>query len=393
MLALLAPAAFAAPPPDAEAPAPPVVHAAWGQGLKVNGDDFSLQVRARAQLRAAVFVPGEEGADPEAAAMVRRLRLVMTAKNPSRNLQLSLQLGFAPRDMESDLMVPLYDAVATWTPLRDLGVRAGQMKVPFNRESVVSSSALQFVDRSVNNATLNLDRDIGVQLFSDDLFGIGGRLGYQLGVYNGDGRNRVVGDTGFLYVARVDVRPLGTFEDINAQADLGRKRPPRLDLGVAAARNIGTVRARSTSGDTLDVPFTYDHGAVDLVFKAKGFSLHGEAIVRRATETSARATLDDGTEVTATSGSAWGWSAQAGYVFPGGWEPVVRYATVMPMAALDGRAVPDEPAVPSETEARAGLNWYVQGHDLKVQLDAGLLGGDAHPDGDVEVRLQSQLFF
>jgi hypothetical protein len=84
---------------------------------------------------------------------------------------------------------------------------------------------------------------------------------------------------------------------------------------------------------------------------------------------------------------------QAGYVFPGGWEPVLRYATVTPIVALDGAALPDEPVVASETEARAGLNGYVQGHDLKIQLDAALLGGDAHTDGDVEVRLQTQLFF
>jgi hypothetical protein len=49
--------------------------------------------------------------------------------------------------------------------------------------------------------------------------------------------------------------------------------------------------------------------------------------------------------------------------------------------------------VEDETEVRLGLNWYVQGHELKLQLDGARLGGSAHPDGDLEARLQTQVFF
>jgi phosphate-selective porin OprO/OprP len=367
------------------ADAPSTATASWGQGVTVSGDDLSLQIRARAQLRAALLDPGAAEAPLEAAVAVRRMRITLLAKDPSRDLQLYVQLGLAPQDMESDLLVPLRDAVVTWSPLRDLGVKAGQMKVPFNRERVVSSGALQFVDRSVTNAALNLDRDVGVQLYSDDLLGLGGRVGYQLAVYNGDGRNRFVGDTGLLYVARLDVRPLGPFDDLNAQADLDREGAPRLDVGAAVARNVGTVRERSTTGDTLAVPFTYDHGAVDLVFKARGVSLHAEGIARRATQARGSAEVDGVTQA-AVSGSAWGASVQGGYVFPGGWEPVARCATVQPIPGMDT-------SVESEIELRGGLNWYVQGHDLKLQLDVARLGGDAHPGGDVEGRLQAQVFF
>jgi hypothetical protein len=313
------------------------------------------------------------------------MRINLNLKNPSRDLQFVVQLGLAPQDMEPDLLVPVRDATMIWTPLRDLGVKFGQHKVPFNRERVVSSASLQFVDRSITNAELNLDRDVGVQLFSDDLLGLGERIGYQVGVYNGDGRNRFVGDAGLLYVGHVDLRPLGAFDDLRTQGDLDPKAGPRLALGAGLARNVDTVRARSTTSDTLPLAFTYEHASADVVYKGHGLSLHGEALYRKADAGTATGAVD-GVAVTTTSRSAWGWSAMGGYVLGGRWEPVARYAVVHPLEGIAS-------AVLAETELRVGLNWYVQGHDLKVQADAGRLRGEARPDGDLDVRLQTQVNF
>ncbi len=376
-----------ASPAHAEAPAAKDtdVEARFGEGITIKGDDLSVQLRARAQVRATLTRPGEDAAALEPSAAIRRMRLNLNVKNPSRDLQFIVQLGLAPQDMEPDLLIPVRDATLIWTPLRDLGVKFGQHKVPFNRERVVSSGSLQFVDRSITNAELNLDRDVGIQLFSDDLFGLGERLGYQVGVYNGDGRNRFVGNDGLLYVAHVDVRPLGAFADLRSQGDLDREAGPRLALGAGVARNADTVRARSTTSDTLPLAFTYEHAAADVVFKGHGLSLHGEVLYREA-DKGTHVQDVDGVTVTTTSRSAWGWSAMGGYVLGGRWEPVARYAVVTPIDGMDSAALP-------ETEARVGLNWYVQGHDLKVQADAARLGGDAHPDGDLDVRLQTQVYF
>lgn len=380
-VALLATLAFAEDAVD------PMIEAELGKGVVAHGnEDFSFQIRGRAQTRFTFEQPGAEDADPETYFQVRRLRLVFLAKVPAQDIQLYIQLGVAPPDMESDLLVPLRDAVVTWSPLRDFGLKIGQQKVPFNRERVISSSALQFVDRSIVNAELTLDRDMGVQAFSNDLFGLGDHLAYQVGIFNGDGRNRFVGDTGLLYVARLEVRPFGKFDDSYVQADVERAPEPRMAIGLGVARNTDSVRERSTHSGTFEyAAFTYDHAEADVLFKASGFSVLGEAIYRRADRGEVTTSIEGGS-LTETSRSAWGWSAAGGYVFPNGMEPSVRVAQVHPLEDIATDIVSDQ-------EIRAAFSWYFHGHDLKWQTDYGLLGGDAHPDGDHEIRTQLQVYF
>ncbi len=378
MLAWVAGVALAQPAAD---PVDPMIEAELGKGVVLHGnEDFSFQIRGRAQER--VTFEKEADLDPTVAFQVRRLRLVLLTKIPAADLQMYVQLGFSPQDMESDLLIPLRDAAVTWSPVRDLNVRVGQMKVPFSRERVVSSSALQFVDRSINNAELTLDRDVGVQLFSNDLFGAGERLSYTIGVFNGDGRNRVADVPGVLAVARIEIRPFGAFDDAYVQADIGRDPQPRLSIGASVARNTNTVRERSTSGGTYEgATFTYDHAEADVMFKAAGFSFLGEGMLRSADRAEV---VTDG--VTETSRSALGWSAAAGFMLSDHLEPAVRVAEVRPLEGIGT-------AIELDREVRVGFNVYFQGHDLKLQTDYGYLGGDVHPDGTHEVRSQLQVYF
>jgi len=67
---------------------------------------------------------------------------------------------------------------------------------------------------------LNLDRDVGVQLFSRSL--LNDKLGYTLGLFGGEGRNRLGREAGFLYSARVELWPFGQFDDV-PEGDLQRR--------------------------------------------------------------------------------------------------------------------------------------------------------------------------
>lgn len=352
----------------------PTVEAELGQGVTVSGSagGASFQLRGRLQQRVSAKWDGN---DVGVAFQVRRLRLVFIGRVPQQSLQFYIQLGLSPQDSDLSFPTPLADASVAWTPVRDFGLRVGQQKVPFNRERVVSSSALQFPDRSLANGEFNLDRDVGVQAFSNDLFGWDGRLSYQLGVFNGDGRNRAIGDRGLLYIARLEVRPLGVFPDSYAQADIDRG-PPRLALGAAVVRNSASDRARSNHGDTYDgVTFSHDQAEMDALFKAYGFSLHAEALARRSTP-------DQNSGILPRSG--WGWSAASGYVFPSGLEPALRISEVYPLQNVAS-------AVEPSRELRAGLSWYGHGHDLKLQTDLGRVAvGDS---AVVEARSQLQVYF
>ncbi|MBN8609589.1 MAG: hypothetical protein J0L92_03340 [Deltaproteobacteria bacterium] len=375
-------------------PTPPVA-VAWGRGLTFHSDDdrFSLQIRGRLQAQAFVE-SGVSDADPASVDfLVRRARLVFRGHLLDANLEYYVQLGLAPRDMEPDLLIPVRDAQIAWTGLRDMNVRVGVMKVPFSRERVISSSSLQLVDRSIVNAELAVDRDNGVQLYSNDLFGLGGYLGYQLGVFGGDGRLRVNNDLGLLYVARVQVQPFGRFDDSYIESDLTREERLRLSIGVGFAYNEDTNRRRRTTTDFYQLArFSYFHGEADLILKYAGFSLQAELLLRQVDGAASATNLDaQGMEIVETSGSALGWFAQAGYLFD--FAPVeiaARVADIYPQGPS---------AVHASREVTVGFSWYPMGHDLKLQLDGSYLSTARESTGVTSLterfqgRVQVQAYF
>lgn len=388
------------PAPEAEPAedATPAVSAEWGQGLVFHSDDdlFSMQIRGRMQIQGFVE-SGVSSSDPASADfMIRRARLVFRGHLLDAHLEYYVQLGLAPRDMEPDLLIPVRDAQIAWTGLRDLSIRAGVMKVPFSRERVISSSSLQLVDRSIVNAELALDRDNGLQLYSNDLFGLGGYLGYQLGVFGGDGRLRVNNDLGLLYVARIQVQPFGRFEDGYSEADLTREERLRVSLGGGFAYNEDTNRRRRTTTDFYQgARFNYMHAEGDLILKYAGFSLQSEVLWRQVDGPAQVTTTIGGVDVTETAGGAIGWFVQAGYLFD--FAPVeiaARFADIVPV-----HAGPILSAVHPSREITVGLSWYPMGHDLKLQLDGSYLATERSSMGVTttqerfQARLQAQAYF
>ncbi len=315
------------------------------------------------------------------------MRLVFLGNLGSPHLQFYVQLGFAPGDLERDQPNPIRDAVITWLPTPSFGLRVGQTKVPFNRERVISSSALQLVDRSIVNAELNLDRDVGVQVFHNDLFGLDGRLGFQAGVFGGDGRNRLNRDVGLLYVARVQAQPTGRFDDAYSEADLVRSATPRLSFGAGVAYNQDAHRARSTHGNffQLDEGFDVLHVEADLAFKWAGFSLLAEMLWRRALADDVVTGTVDGQPVEERFGSALGVMVQAGFLFPRAFEIAARFSDIRPTHAGS--------AQPEERELLGGLGWYILDHNLKLQADYGVLFAGALDGATHQARMQLQLFY
>lgn len=238
------------------------VSAEPGRGLAVEaGDAFSARLRARMQLRMSLRVEDEA----EALFEIKTARIWWTGHVIDPNLRYGLQLALGAGDFEPGNASPIFDAFIEIAHLRDLNVRIGQFFVPFDRARTVRESSLMTVDRSDVVRELTLDRDVGVVLGSSDLFGLGGVLSYALGFFGGEGRNRIgFADPGFLYTARVSVRPFGAFDD-DAESDLSRSSDPRLAIGAAAAFNHRSERPRSTTGVSFEqARFDYLHLAADL---------------------------------------------------------------------------------------------------------------------------------
>lgn len=384
-----APVIVPAPVEDPQ-PAPTAgatVTTALGDGITVTApdDSSSMQIRARLQLRATQF-SDEDGEPPEVTEfLARRIRLQILGHALGGDWTYYLQLSFSNLDMEPDLRLPLRDAYITYARPRDLNIRVGQMKVPFGRQRVTSSSALQMPDRSIVVGELNLDRDVGIQARSEDLFGQGGTLGYQLGLFHGNGRNRLATEPGVLVVGRFVVRPFGGFDD-DSEVDFQRHDHPKLAIGVAAARNWNTNRPRSTLGDPFELArFDYTHATADVTFKYRGIYAISEVIYREASEPFVEQDLG-GELVREYSRSAWGYFAQAGYLFPSNVEVVGRYGELHPIGDTD-------PDIEDRHELAGGLNYYWSEHDLKLQSDYTWLYGPEFGEGRHQIRVQLQLYY
>jgi hypothetical protein len=260
------------------------------------------------------------------------------------------------------------------------------MKVPYGRQRVTSSSALQFVDRALGVGEFNLDRDVGVILFSRDLFGLGRRLTYELGLFGGDGRNRLSTDFGLLHAVRVQVQPFGDFDDL-VEADLQRLDRPRLAVALSAAYNHRTRRARSTFGATYQQPFDQYHLGADLLFKWRGFSLQTELLYRRADEPLHDLGLDAmGQRRVEQARSGLGYYVQAGYLFTPRFEVGFRWGEVIP-------AEESTPVLQRARELGAAINGYFLRHDFKLQADYFYLTGEDFTDGRHQARIQAQVHF
>ncbi|RYE94798.1 MAG: porin [Myxococcales bacterium] len=348
------------------------VTAAPGQGFTVTtGEGFAATLRPRIQLRQTLGLgPGDVTSETQ----VRTLRLNLGGHVYSPELLYFVQLAFGGNDFDKDSSSPVFDAFVEHAGVRDARLRVGQFFVPFDRARTVREFALQLVDRQQAVRELSLDRDVGVMLWSPDLFGAK-IAGYHVFIGSGEGRNRFGGKaSGPLAVLRLVLRPFGVFDD-DTEGDLARRASPRLALGAAGAFNWSAYRAQSTLGTTLaNGQATFTHGAVDLVLKWHGVSVLAEALYRQASvDRLAGGTADKPT--TEWTRSGWGYFVQAGVMLTDHLEVVGRWDELRARPGTD-------PALATLVaqqgrQAVGGANYYVHGHALKVQADYTQATGSA----------------
>ncbi|WAS98341.1 porin [Nannocystis punicea] len=379
-----------------------------GRGFEIATKDgnYVLAIRARLQVRYDLEHPNMPGEPIDHVLQIRRARVVFAGNVFGKHNRYYIQFGFSPRDMLGGLpdnspgirYNPVRDARLEFTYLRDATVWLGQMKVPFSRQRLISSGNQQFVDRSSVNEEFNLDRDLGLQLRSDDIGGIG-RFKYAVGVFMGDGRNVYeLTNSGALYVGRVTVMPLGKFED-ESEGDLERLKKPGLSLAGAYAYHDdapgerGVHGARPADGGTTDI----HHATADLMFKWRGLSIESAFHYRKARRRNPGGAVDElGAPIpVALPRDGVGWFGQIGYLIPPvDVEFVTRYSFVRNIFG-------EKSSMIDRDELGGGVNYYVAEHNFKISFDYfrvwdGLLGPterEAMAHGVDRFRLVVQLAF
>ncbi len=355
-----------------------------GKGLEAKDAEgkFTLKTRVRAQFQYEVTKDlGAEGdeADPMNRLRMRRIRVVFNGNAFGKDNKYKFEI-------DALSATPVLDYYLDFVQLRDFSIRIGQYKLAANRTRVISSGNLQMVDRTILNAEFTLDRDLGIDFRSKDLFGLD-RLKYVLGVSMGQGKNRPsVQDFGNLYVARLEYMPFGSFADYS-MVDFKRTLKPRLSIGAQYSFFHKAERERGNLGDEFNDGGTanFHIGYLDAIFKYAGFSATTEVAIRKGERDVGPITQDDdGNPITpALPRNGWGFMGQLGYLIPRApLEVAGRFALVHKLG--------DEGSLNNRREAALGFNWYMFQHPLKLQTDFAQLWESQFDQGEFRFRAQLQ---
>lgn len=367
----------------------------FGKGLNFITDDSTLKIKFHYRMQ-QLFTAEYDGTDWSSNALIRRSRIKLDGYALTPKLVYKVELGLSGRDMsvsgeagqgrESSRLI--LDAALKYQMTKHWQLWAGQTKLPGNRERVVSSANLQFVDRSNVNRRFNIDRDMGIQLHGK--FKAGGTvIQPKFALSNGEGRNITEGNHGGLnYTARLDFLPFGSFEGSKQDyvlSDIKRQSTPKLAIGVTYNQNQNAVRQQGQLGrfvtDSLGnfVENTLTHFEADLLFKYQGFSLLTEyAMTEGALQL---------TDVSRHFNTGSGINVQAGYLFKNNWEVAARYTTVAPDDA-------NFSAIREQNEYTLGISRYISGHNLKIQSDYGIIetvGSSSSTDYRFRLQVEMQL--
>lgn len=338
----------------------------FGKGIKIIAKDssFSLKFGARFQtLYEGVYNEVSENYNDKL--LIRRSRLKFEGFAYSPKLEYKIELGLSNRDVggaspeTGNAPRIIFDAVLKWHFKDNWQLWFGQTKLPGNRERVISSQKLQFVDRSLVNSRFNLDRDIGVQLHHKNNFGAS-VLKQAISISIGEGRN-ITSDNigGYDYTGRIEYLPFGEFASKGDYfgSDLKRESKPKLAFGATYDYNDGASRQRGQLGSFMSDSLGFVTNDLstyffDIMFKYNGWSIMSEYAHRESKKSI----------INTKFGTGYGFVFQTGYLFKNNFEIAGRYTSINPID-------PDFSSISKEDEYTLGVSKYFMGHNLKIQSD------------------------
>lgn len=364
----------------------------FGKGINFMAADSSMSLKLGFRFQ-TLFVAErllKSNINTEKELLVRRARLKMDGFAFTPRLIYKVELALSNRDIgpaitqTGNAVNIVLDAVLKYEFRNNLEIWFGQTKLPGNRERLISSQALQFVDRSLVNSLYNLDRDIGLQLHHKFLIGNAVfKDGYAISL--GQGRNVTMADTsGFSYTARLEMLPFGEFSDKGDyfDSDLERERTPKLSLAAGYSFNQGAVRKGGELGDFLKEARNLRTFFADVMLKYSGWSLSSEYMNKKV---NGSPLLFDKSDFFQTGK---GFNIQSGYLFQNNVEVAARYTTVDPSSEikLDKQDF-------KTREYTIGVSKYFAGHNLKVQSDVSHIKDFQNADPSLRYRFQVELAF
>lgn len=362
-----------------------------GKGVTFSPEDKSYEVKIGARFQTlyagTLDLETDEYSDQ---LLTRRARLKFDGFVYSPKIRFKIELGLTNRDtrnssssgivQNSGTANIILDAVVKYKFADDWEAWFGQTKVPGNRERIISSQKIQFVDRSLVNSKFTLDRDIGVHLLRKSAIG-DMVVKTHASITMGEGRDITTTNSGgYAYTGRVEFLPFGEFTSKGDYfgGDLEREETAKLSIAAAFDFNDGASRSRGQLGsfvyDLSNELITNDLKTIfiDAMFKSNGFSLSSEFASKR------------GEDSITGFGTGTGFVVQAGYILKNNIEPAFRITTIDPDNVGS--------VLKKQTQYTFGLSKYVIGHTLKFQTDISYSDYDLS-NNELLVRFQVEVAF
>ena len=366
----------------------------FGKGIAYIAQDssFSFLFHFRMQhLLVATF--DEASKEWSSQFLVRRARLKFGGYALTPQLSYKVELGISNRDISIDkedgngkgASRIILDAVLKWKFSKNWALWVGQTKLPSNRERTISSSNLQFVNRSLVNSRFTIDRDMALQLKGKYKLGKT-IIAPSFSISQGEGRNITsLNFGGYDYTARLDFLPTGAFAKKGDYivTDFVREKTPKIAFGVLLDYNDRAVRqggqigafVRDSIGEYAENSLTTF--MADVIFKYRGFSFLTEYATKSAHKNI------EGLSKGFKTGN--GFVIQAGYLFKNNVELAARYTTIR----KDNRFS----SVKDEDEITIGFSKYIVKHFLKIQTDLSRTIPPLAVGGKVRFRAQLEMQF
>jgi len=382
-----------------------IVAPKFGSGLQITGQDssFYMKIGMRFQtLYLSEWDIAEDGLtavdNSSSRLFIRRSRLKFDGWAVTPKLKYKCELSLSNRDNGggnddrfSNAANIILDAFVTWNFYEGFSIWAGQGKMPGNRERLISSGNLQFVDRSRLNSRYTLDRDAGVMLLHSHKIGNGDFLLKEtFAITSGEGKNLTSANVGgHDYTFKIEALPFGNFQSKGHYVGSAVKRESTPKLAIAAAYDInkraGRERGQKGSfivdadGNPLGKDFTSFFA--DMMFKYQGYSIMAE-YAKRVVDGDDPNVFADTDQLVGTYYSGSGVNLSLGYMTKNNWEFATRWTSINP----------DEGVANDEVQYTFGISKFVVGHKLKVQTDATYRSIDGSDD-DFFYRMQMDIHF
>lgn len=335
--------------------------------LGFTAKDSLFQVNIGFRIQSRFTYINVENEDPIIEGEVRRLRLKLDGFVYNPKFGYKVQLGFSARDMATlgvnDKGNVVMDGVLYYKATNKLTVAFGQAKLPGNNQLVVSSSALEFTDRTINNSRFNIDRDLGFFIqylnqnhnkFSYNLFGA---------LTTGEGRNWAdKTNDGVSLTGKLELYPLGAFikDGSHFEADLMREKTPKLMIAGAFNQNNNAVRTQGQLGSLLYEARTMQSLFLDSMLKYNGWAAELSYMNRNSANPLTVNPEDLSQTKFVFVGE--GVDAQLSYVFPSNYQIAGRYSTQKVAKSIQDLA-------PDATDMSLSVSKYVLSHKLKFQME------------------------